>query len=167
MISDGRREDRERCEDLSSLAKLVIGALCGILVVPIAFVAWSLASIALREGEWPQFLGFCLVMSSGGLCAAGALALRGWEDRRRTERARAEAEEAYGRLANRIIELYGNGASTGTAGAEAVTLFLEAEEDLETDPQGASRKIRGAMAKLDEVDERRARQALDTLNGST
>ena len=160
MIPDRPCEDPESSEEPStSFAKLVLGAVGGVLSVPIAFVAWSLASIALREGAWPQFLRFCLAISSGGLCATGALALRGREDRRRTERARAEAKNAYERLAGRIIELYGTGASTGTAGAEAVTLFLEAEEDLEPDPQEASRKIRLAAAKLDEVDGRRAGSA--------
>ena len=57
------------------------------------------------------------------------------------------------------MELYASGASTGTDGAEAMTLFLEAEAEIERHPVEALKKIERALALTDEVDRRRRSSA--------
>lgn len=143
-------------EDLIRRAMPVLVVLGGVAALLLAVVGWDLASTAWRgEGEWMTFVAFVFVFLLPALIGAGALALRRYDERSRTAKLRAEAEAGYEILAARIIELYESGASTGTAGAEAISLFLEAEEEIERDPSEARKKIQRALALTEQVDRSR------------
>ena len=65
------------------------------------------------------------------------------------------AKEAHELLSGRIVDLYAGGPSTGTAGAEMIGLFLEAEDQLEREPGEALEKIERASALIERLECRR------------